>query len=111
MIISISVFEQKPYLSAMNRKRYIHTLSAEDKAELTAMLKTSRLHRERQRAQAILWSHQGYDMESILQLLQIDRDTLSRWYTQWEAKGMAGLRDHPRSGRPCSVSEGVKKRS
>lgn len=94
----------------MNRKRYVHTLSAEQEAALTALLKTSRLHRERQRAQAILWSHQGYDMDSILQLLKVDRDTLSRWFTQWETKGLAGLRDQPRSGRPSSVSEAIKKR-
>lgn len=94
----------------MNRKRYIHTLSAKDRDDLTAMLKTSRLHRERQRAQAILWSYQGYDMESIIQLLHVERDTLSRWFTQWETKGLAGLRDQLRSGRPSSVGTAVKKR-
>lgn len=94
----------------MNRKRYIHTLSAENKTELTALLKTSRLHRERQRAQAILWSYQGYDMDSILQLLKVDCDTLSRWFTQWETKDLAGLRDQPRRGRPSSISEAIKKR-
>lgn len=93
----------------MNRKRYISDLSESEQGYLQAMVKESIHHRERQRARAILWSHQGQDMESILRLLKVDRDTLSSWFTRWEREGMTGLQDKPRSGRPPANSEAEKK--
>lgn len=93
----------------MNRKRYISQLSERELGSLWAMVKASKYHRERQRAQAILWSHQGQDMESILSLLQVDRDTLSSWFSCWEREGITGLKDKPRSGRPAASNEAEKK--
>ncbi len=93
----------------MNRKRYISQLSEGEQSCLQAMVKESTYHRERQRAQAILWSNQGQDMESILRLLKVDRDTLSSWFSGWEREGIAGLKDKPRSGRPPTSSQAEKK--
>lgn len=93
----------------MNRKRYISQLSESEQTCLPAMVKESMHHQERQRAQAILWSHQGQDMASILSLLKVDRDTLSSWFSRWEREGIAGLKDKPRSGRPASSNEAEKK--
>lgn len=95
----------------MNRKRYIRQLSEPEQCSLQAMVKESAQHRERQRAQAILWSHQSQDMESILSLLKIDRDTLSSWFSRWENEGITGLKDKPRSGRPAASNEAEKKNS
>lgn len=43
----------------MNRKRYITELSESEKAALRQVVKEGASHRERQRAQAILWSNEG----------------------------------------------------
>jgi hypothetical protein len=42
----------------MNNKRYI-TLSDSDIIDLTHLLRTTDNHRERQRCQALLWSHRN----------------------------------------------------
>lgn len=56
----------------MNRKRYIRDLSESEKAALATVVKKGATHRERQRAQAILWSHQGKDMQTLLEWLKVD---------------------------------------
>lgn len=94
----------------MNRKRYISALSEKEEMTLHQVVKTGTTHRERQRAQAILWSHQGKDMATLLDWLQVDRDTLSSWFTRWQAGGTAALRDKPRSGRKRKISEEEEKK-
>jgi hypothetical protein len=67
----------------MNRKRYITTLIDNEQKALEQLVKTGLTHRERQRAQAILWSNQGKDMQALLEWLGVDRDTLSSWFSRW----------------------------
>ncbi len=94
----------------MNRKRYITELSAREKAALVEVVKTGITHRERQRAQAILWSHQGKDMQTLLEWLKVDRDTLSSWFTRWQTSGIAGLKDKPKRGRKRKLIEEEEKK-
>jgi transposase len=68
-------------------------------------VKTGLTHRERQRAQAILWSNQGKDMQTLLEWLGVDRDTLSSWFSRWQSGGLAALKDKPRSGRKRKITE------
>jgi transposase len=35
----------------------------------------------------------------------VDRDTVSEWLNRWEVKGMSGLIDAQRSGRPRKSKE------
>lgn len=53
----------------------------------------------RQRAHAILLSDQVHTIGQISEILQVRRDAASRWLKQWEAVGLHGLIDKPRSGR------------
>jgi transposase len=94
----------------MNNKRYI-TLSDSDIIDLTHLLRTTDNHRERQRCQALLWSHQGYDRQSISKLFQVKADTVSFWFTRWEEHKSQGLKDLARSGRPSILSLDEKKAS
>ena len=94
----------------MNSKRYISSLNASEKIALEQVVKTGSTHRERQRAQAILWSHQGKDMQTLLEWLKIDRDTLSSWFTCWQTAGIAGLQDKPKSGRKKKISQEDEKK-
>jgi len=59
----------------------------------------------RRRAHAILLSHQGHTINQISGILQVRRDAVSRWLKQWEASGLAGLTDKPRSGRTPILDE------
>jgi transposase len=61
-------------------------------------------HRPRVRAHAILLSHRGFEINKITQIHLVDRDTVSSWIKQWECKGLIGLFDEIKSGRPCKLS-------
>lgn len=54
----------------------------------------------RKRAHAILLSAKGFKIPQISQMLEIERRAISRWIDHWEAYGVLGLYDKPRSGRP-----------
>jgi transposase len=92
----------------MNNKRYI-TLSESELSELTHLLRTTDNHRERQRCQALLWSHKGYDRQTIAQLYQVKADTVSFWFKRWEDNQSQGLKDLTRSGRPSILTPEEKK--
>jgi transposase len=89
----------------MNRKRYITTLTDNEQKVLEQLVKTGLTHRERQRTQAILWSKQGKDMQTLLEWLGVDRDTLSSWFSRWQSDGFTALKAKPRSGRKRKITE------
>ena len=92
----------------MNTKLYIHITDSEIWG-LNHLLRTTTNHRERQRCQALLWSHQGYDRQAIAQLYQVKPDRVSFWFKRWEDNKSQGLKDLARSGRPSLLtSEGKK---
>jgi transposase len=57
-------------------------------------------HRLRQRAHIILMSSRHFSIEEIALATDLDRDTISLTINAWENKGIMGLYDGPRSGRP-----------
>ncbi|EHA15097.1 hypothetical protein HAL1_13173 [Halomonas sp. HAL1] len=59
----------------------------------------------RRRAHAILLFHQGHTVNQISEILQVNRDTVSRWLNHWEASGLDGLIDKPRCGRTPILDE------
>ena len=87
-------------------------LTQAQQAQLEKLYRESNNHRERQRAQALLLSNRGYQMEQLAELFLVDRDTISNWFNSWQdqlEKEAIGLQDAPRSGRPASLSESEKK--
>jgi transposase len=56
--------------------------------------------RQRMRAQGLLLSHRGFKIDAIAQAYAVDRDTVVRWFNRWEQRGIVGLQDGVRSGRP-----------
>lgn len=52
--------------------RFISSLSQEEIAWLQDHTRSSANHRERMRAQAILWSHKGYKLKTIADLCEVD---------------------------------------
>jgi transposase len=66
-----------------------------------------RLHpsrRARRRAHGLLLSHQGFSMRRIAAVYQVSRYAVAEWLERWPSAGLVGLDDHPRSGRPPSLT-------
>jgi transposase len=57
--------------------------------------------RARMRAHSLLLSHQRYTIPQIARLYQVDQRRVSAWIERWQAWGLVGLYDRPRSGRPA----------
>jgi transposase len=83
--------------------RYITGLTEKDKQQLSEGFRNGATHRFRIRCQSILLSKEGYQINQLATMFQVDRDTVSRWFDKWEAEGIAGLQDQPRSGRPAKL--------
>jgi putative transposase len=83
--------------------RYISDLTAEEKQQLAEGFKTGSTHRYRIRCQSIVLSAQGYSISQLATIFEVDRDTITRWFALWEQKGITGLVDQPRSGRPAKL--------
>ena len=78
-------------------------------AERTTLKKRARgaktAYRDRLRAQIVLAAARGRDNARIAADLQITVDTVRKWRGRFAARGLAGLADLPRSGRPRRISE------
>lgn len=84
------------------------TLSPDQEAELTHLVRQSPSHRVRQRSQALLWSHQGKKRSQIAELFHVKADTVTAWFRRGPTTDH--LADAPRSGRRPKVDEDQKKR-
>ncbi len=62
-------------------------------------------HAPRIGAHAILLSHAKFKLSMISRVYGVCRQTVSTWIQAWETKGICGLLDNPRSGRPRILSE------
>jgi transposase len=57
-----------------------------------------------QRAQVIWWSVQGYRVSAIADLVGFSSVSARLWIKRFNVKGLAGLEDEPRSGRPATYT-------
>lgn len=80
--------------------KFVRTISDEDRRDLYYLIRTSSNYRIRQRAHAIILSEKRFPVEIISGIHDVHRDTVSRWIDVWEEKGINGLFDLPKSGRP-----------
>jgi transposase len=73
-------------------------------AEITTLQQMHAHHpsrRARMRAHSLLLSHQRYPIPQIARLYAVDPRRVSAWIERWQAWGLVGLYDRPRSGRPA----------
>ena len=64
--------------------------------------------RARQRATVILMSAEGMGGEEIARTLGVTRRTVTNIRTRWRLRGLPGLQDRPRSGRPPLADESYR---
>lgn len=88
--------------------KFIATLSDADRVALEQAHRDGAVHRQRQRAQAVLLSARGYTLEQLAALFQTHRDTVSGWLDAWQEQGLNGLADAPKAGRPPKIDAVIK---
>lgn len=88
----------------------IDALSKHDKSELKLIMKESDIPRVRMRSHAVILSSNGYSIEEISKIYEIDRDTVSSWLKRWEERSFNGLYDEKKTGRPPEVYQDIKKK-
>ena len=90
----------------MNKYRYISNISEEEEGELEKLLKSPKINeREKSRIRAILRSHKGYTIDEIAEITDVDRDTVSKWFNNWEGYGAVGLMDRVKQNRRSVLNE------
>src|SRR3989441_1591887 len=81
--------------------KYVTPLSDVEIETLQQMHAYHPSRRARMRAHSLLLSHQRYTIPQIARLYQVDQRRVSAWMDRWQAWGLVGLYDRPRSGRPA----------
>ena len=87
----------------MNHARFVAALSEEVQRQLEGLWRGGRSHRVRQRAHAVRLSAKGYPLDQIADVLEVDRDAVSRTLDRWEQGGAVALEEGARPGRPPKV--------
>ncbi len=78
--------------------------------ELRRMGRLEKSGRVAARKFAIANALDGMSRETSAQLAGMDRQVLRDWVHRFNAEGVEGLRDRPRSGRRCRITEEDKKK-
>ena len=80
-----------------------------DRAVLESWVRSRRLSRRQvERAKIVLAGARGESSRAIAERLGIARDTARLWLRRYEAAGLTGLEDRPRSGRPREITPEVE---
>jgi transposase len=83
------------------------TLTASQRRALKSRVRGARTEwRDRLRAQIVLLAARGWPNARIAGRLEITGDTVRKWRGRFAGRGLDGLRDLARSGRPPSISTG-----
>jgi transposase len=83
---------------------FVNPLSKEEITSLQEMMRNHPLSWTRIRANAIILSSEGILLQKIARLCGVNRQAISIWLKNWDSKGLCGLVDKPRQGRPKKLS-------
>jgi len=78
---------------------FVRTLQESERQQLKRLARRE-VGRVSERIRMILLSSRGYSVPQIAAIFECDEATVRQWITRFEAEGVDGLRDRPRSGRP-----------
>ena len=79
---------------------YVHALRRSERKKLETQAKRARDARLVNRARMILLSNERKKIAQIGAILDTTPETVGRWIRRYEAEGIDGLHDQPRSGGP-----------
>ncbi len=84
----------------MPAARYIRELTDGEQQNLEKQYRRTERADVRTRCQMVLLSSKGKSVAEIAELTFFEEDTVLYWLDRYEAEGIKGLEDRPRSGRP-----------
>ena len=87
---------------------FVRPLTASERHELKQLARRE-IGRVSERMRMILLSSRGYSVPQIAAIFECDEETVRSWFARFEAEGVAGLRDRPRSGRPRKADEAAQR--
>jgi len=79
---------------------FVSHLANAETISLQEMVRNHPLSWTRIRANAVILSAKGIPLQDIADIFGVRRQTISVWLKSWEKKGLCGLIDKPRQGRP-----------
>jgi len=88
---------------------FVESLSKEELVSLQEMARKHPLSWTRIRANAVILSAEGVPLQNISSICGVRRQAISIWLKNWEKKGLCGLVDKPRKGRPKILSPSQEK--
>lgn len=89
---------------------YVRKLGRGERNRLKRLAKHGRDGRLVNRARMVLYSGEGKRLSEIARLLDTTPEVVSGWIRRYEAEGLDGLCDRPRSGRPAKADEAYESR-
>lgn len=84
--------------------KFVSRLTAEVKLTLSEAQQHHSSSRTRHRAHAIQLSNKSYTLSQLADVFSVHCNTISQWIDDWEIRGVVGLFDKPRSGRPAILT-------
>ena len=84
----------------MRPGRYIRQLSNDENAALRQLYRQTKDADVRSRCQMILLSADDHGVGEIARLTLFAENSVLFWFDRYEAEGLDGLEDRPKSGRP-----------
>lgn len=83
----------------------VRELSVDERQQIRRLSQSRKASvRTVERAQIIQLASEGLVVPAIAARLGIGQDVVRQWLKRFNAEGLAGLRDRPRSGRPATYS-------
>ena len=90
--------------------RFVMKLTKRQIDELEHLRNNGPTPRIRQRAHAILLSHERHSIGQIARIFGTNRVTIGQWLDRWDAEKFDGLADKPRPGAPSKLTETEQER-
>ena len=86
---------------------FVRSLADDERRVLQGLARTE-VGRVSERIRMVLLSGRGYPVPQIAAIFECDEATVRTWLGRFEADGIDGLRDRPRSGRPPTADAGAR---
>ena len=89
---------------------YVISLTLEEQRELRALARRyTAPHFMVLRAKLVLLAAEGLENKEIAERLDLSRQAVTKWRKRFCERGLEGLQDEPRAGRPCGFSPSARR--
>lgn len=85
--------------------RTVYELKAKQLAEIEGAIRQDKRSEVRQRATVIRLLHLGHKPEAVAEQQMVSVPSIYNWHRLWREKGIEGLANLPRKGRPAKATE------